>query len=207
MILDRLRALPISPAIAETVHGMFDKVGVRVKDTGEAFTWIQRDGGIELVPGVDDKSVDFTVQVSQFQIERLADYIQRGALDDVQKFRIASALFSTAAGKRHMMNNPLMSNATLRRMIGGKNLMHVTLVSPDAAQEPDVTYTILFINGEQLVVPGLHGTPLRVLRVPFQDAIALQKNLFAGMKAGTVSEWIKIAKWYVDWRKRVDVTP
>jgi hypothetical protein len=86
--------------------------------------------------------------------------------------------------------------------------MHVTLVSPDKAQEPDVAYTIIFINGEQVVVPGLYGTPLRILRVPFADAIALQKNLFAGMKAGTApSKWIKIARWYVDWRKRVEVTP
>ena len=46
-------------------------------------------------------------------------------------------------------------------------------------------------------MPGLHGTPLRILRVPFADAIALQKKLFAGMKAGSApAKWVKIAKWY-----------
>jgi hypothetical protein len=180
---------------------------VKVIDTGEAFTCVHRGDRIEFVPGVNETSVDFTAQVYQFQLERLAEHMRRGTLDEVEQFRIACALFISAAGSRHIMANPLMANAALRRVIRGKNLMHVTLVSPDPTQEPDVTYTIMFINGEQLVVPGLHGKPLRILRVPFSDAIALEKNLFAGLKAGLApSKWIKIAKWYVDWRKRVEVS-
>lgn len=205
--LERLKTLSIPPSIAETVNGMFSRLGVRVIDTGEAFTCVHRGDRVEFVSGVNAATVDFTVQVYRFQLDRLAEYIGRGTLDEVEQFRIACALFGSAAGDRHIMGNPLMSNAVLRRMIRGKNLVHVTLVSPDPAQEPDAAYTIIFINGEQLVVPGRHGTPLRVLRVPLEDAIALQKNLFAGMKAGKApSKWIKIAKWYVDWRKRVEVT-
>jgi hypothetical protein len=205
--LERLKTLSVPPAVAETVKGMFSQLGVRVIDTGEAFTCIHRGDSVEFMSGVNERTVDFTVQVYQFQLERLAEYIRKGTIDEVEQFRIACALFATAAGSRHIMNNPLMSNGVLRRMIRGKNLMHVTLVSPDAAQEPDVVYTIIFINGEQVVVPGLHGTPLRILRVPVADAITLQKNLFAGMKAGAApAKWIKIAKWYVEWRKRVEVT-
>ena len=205
-VFDALKTLSIPPAIVATVQGLFSQVGVRVIDTGEAFTCIHRGDHIEFAPAVNEKSVDFTASVYRFQLERLAEHVRRGTLDDVEQFRIACALFVSATGSRHILANPLMSNAALRRLIRGKNLMHVTLVSPDASQEPDATYTILFINGEQLVVPGLHGKPLRILRVPFSDAIALQKNLFAGLKAGLApSKWIKIAKWYVDWRKRVEV--
>jgi hypothetical protein len=205
-VLEALKTLSIPPAIAETVKGMFSQLGVRVIDTGEAFTCIHRGDRVEFVPGVNEGSVDFTAQVYQFQLERLAEHMRRGAFDEVEQFRIACALFIGATGSRHILANPLMANAALRRTIRGKNLMHVTLVSPDPAQEPDVPYTIIFINGEQLVVPGRHGKPLRVLRVPLSDAIALQKNLFAGLKAGMApSKWIKIARWYVDWRKRVEV--
>lgn len=205
--LERLKALVVPPAVAETVKGMFSRLGVRVVDTGEAFTCVHRGDSVEFVSGVNERTVDFTVQVYQFQLERLAEYVRKGTIDEIEQFRIACALFASACGNRHIMSNPLMSNGILRRMIRGKNLMHVTLMSPDPAQEPDASYTIIFINGAQLVLPGLHGTPLRTLRVPFADAIALQKNLFAGMKAGTApSKWIKIAKWYVDWRKRVEVT-
>jgi hypothetical protein len=99
-----------------------------------------------------------------------------------------------------------MSNSVLRRMIRGKNVMHVTMVSPDPAQEPDAHYTVIFINGEHLAVPGLHGTPGRVLRVPLPEVIELQRLMFAGLKAGSApSRWLKIAKSYVEWRKRVEV--
>jgi hypothetical protein len=205
-LLTRLKTLPIPSAVVDATKDMFSQIGVRVMDTGEAFTCIRRGDRVEFVSGVDERSVDFTARVYQFQLERLAEYIRRGRLDEVEQFRIACTFFSNSAGSRHIMANPLMSNSVLRRIIRGKNLMHVTLVSPEPTEEPDATYTIIFINGEQLVVPGLHGKALRVLRVPFEDAIALQKSLFAGLKAGkSPSKWIKIAKWYVDWRKRVEV--
>jgi hypothetical protein len=181
---------------------------VKVIDSGEAFTCKQYGDRVEIVAGVEEASVDFVVHVHQFQLERLAQGISRGALDDLELFRVVTTLFGTATGRRHLLRNPLMSSSVLRRMIRGKNLMHVTLVSPNPDEEPDSTYTILFINGEQLVVPGLHGTPLRILRVPLADAIALQRNFYAGLKAGLApAKWIKIARWYVQWRKRVDVTP
>jgi hypothetical protein len=201
-----LKGLTIPPAVVEAARGMFSRIGVRVIDTGEAFTCTHAGDHVEFAGGVNEASVDFTARVYQFQLERLAGYVRRGRLDDVEQFRIASTFFTSSAGKRHLMANPMMSNSVLRRIIRGKNLIHVTLLSPDPAEEPDATYTIIFINGERLVVSGLHGTPLRVLRVPFKDAMDLQKTVFAGLTAGKApSKWIKIAKWYVEWRKRVEV--
>jgi hypothetical protein len=80
--------------------------------------------------------------------------VRRGRLDEVEQFRIACVFFTNSAGGRHIMNNPLMSNQVLRRIVRGKNLMHVTLVSPVPAEEPDAAFTVIFINGEQLVVRG-----------------------------------------------------
>ena len=204
-LLARLKSLAVPPSFVEMVKDMFVRIGIRVIDTGEAFTCIHLGDRIEFAPGVSEKSVDFTVDVYAFQLERLAEHVRKGTLDDLERFRIARTLFSTAVGRRHVMSNPLMSNSVLRRVIRGKNLMHVHLVSPDPSQEPDAPFTILFINDAQLVVPGLHGEPKRVLRVPVEEAVALQKNLFAGMKSGKAAAWLKIAKWYVDWRKRVEV--
>jgi hypothetical protein len=204
-IQERLKALSIPAGIVETVKGMFIRLGVRVIDTGEAFTVIHRGDRVEFASGASAGAVDLTVDVYAFQLERLAEQIGKGSLDELEQFRIARTVFAAAAGKRHMMSNPLMSNAILRRAIRGKNLMHVHVVSPDPSQEPDATFTVMFINRAQLVVPGLHGDPQRVLRVPVAEAIALQKHLFGGMKTGGITKWLKIAKWYVDWRKRVEV--
>lgn len=205
-VLDHLKTLTIPPAVVQSTKEMFSHVGVRVIETGEAFTCIHLGDRVDFVPGVHEASVDFTARVHLFQLQRLAGYVRRGRLDAVEQFRIACALLTSSAGGRHIMANPLMSSQVLRRIIRGKNLMHVTLVSPAPAEEPDATFTIIFINGQQLIVSGLHGKPLRVLRVPFEQALALQKNLFAGLKAGKApSKWIKIARWYVEWRKQVEV--
>ena len=203
--LDTLRTLSIPSGIADSVRGLFNALGIRVVDTGESFSIVQRLGRIEFTPGIDETAVDFVVPVHQFQLARLADYIGRGALDPVEQFRIIRALFATASGRGHVLSNPFMTNPVLRRLIRGRNLLHVTLVSPDAAQEPDADYTIIFINREQLVLPGKHGTAQRVLRVGVPEAIELQRQIALGLKAGDLGTWMKIAKWYVDWRKRVEV--
>jgi hypothetical protein len=118
-VLDELKRLAIPPAIVETANGMFSKIGVRVTDTGEAFTCIHRGDRVEFVPGVDDRAVDFTARVQQFQLERLLTHVRRGALDAVEQFRIACMFFTSSTGGRHVMANPLMSNPVLRRIVRG----------------------------------------------------------------------------------------
>jgi hypothetical protein len=203
--LDRLRGVSMPPAIVNAVRGLFGALGIRVVDTRETFTCTLRGDAVEFTAGVDESSVDFVVPVYQYQLARLAEYIGRGTLDELEQFRIVRALFATAAGRRHLLSNPLLSNPVLRRIIGGKNVLHVTLVSPDPPQEPDATFTIIFVNREQIAVPGLHGTPERRLRVHVPEAIELQRQIYAGMKANDLATWTKIARWYVDWRKRVEV--
>src|SRR5262249_12252575 len=143
-ILERLKTLSIPPAVIEPTQGMFSQIGVRVIDTGEAFTCLHHGDRVEFVRGVNETAVDFTVRVYQFQLLRLAEYIRQGRLDEVEQFRIACTFFINSAGSRHIIANPLMSNQVLRRIVRGKNLMHVTLLSPDPAEEPDAAYTIIF---------------------------------------------------------------
>ena len=203
--LDQFRTRKVPSGIVEATIGMFSRLGIRVIETGEQFTCIHHGDRVEFIAGIDAANVDFTVEVYAFQLERLAAQISAGRLDDLEQFRITRTLFTAARGKRQLMAHPLMSNPILRQVIRGKNLMHVRLISPDPGEEPDAVYTVLFINREWLVIPGLYGTPKRVLRVPVSEVIALQKNLFAGMKSGDIKKWLKIAKWYVEWRKRVEV--
>lgn len=206
-MFEKLRALTLPPAVVEAARGLFGAIGVRVLDTGETFTCSQRGGRIEFTRGIDEAAVDFTVPVYQYQMARLGEQVRRGALEPIEQFRIIRALFATGAGQRHLLSNPLLSNPVLRRIIRGKNVLHVTLVSPDPDQEPDAAFTILFINHEQIVVPGLHGTPQRRLRVPVAEAMELQRQMAAGLQSGDLKTWIGIARWYVGWRTRVEVAP
>jgi hypothetical protein len=122
-------------------------------------------------------------------------------------FYITRALFATGAGQRHLLGNPLVSNPVLRKLIRGKNLLHITLISPKPEAERDARFTMAFVADQWLVVHGLHGRPQRVLKVPVADAIELQRLLYTGMVAGAgdIGTWMKIARDYVDWRTRVEV--
>jgi hypothetical protein len=204
-MFETLRALPVPSSIVDAVRGLFSAVGIRVLDTGETFTCMQRVDTVEFTPGIDETAVDLTVPVYEFQLARLAACVASGTLDDLEQFRIVRALFATATGRRHILANPLMSNPVLRRIIRGKNVLHVSLVSPDQRQERDADYTVIFVNREHLVVPGLHGTPGRTLRVRVPEALELQRQIAAGMRSGDLATWARIARWYVDWRTRVEV--
>ena len=204
--LEKWKSLELPENVTGLFQGLFEKLGVRIIDTGEALTCIQRGDQLEFAMAIDEDSVDFTVQVYGFQVDRLAEHIETGEIDELERFRIAREFFGRSSrGKANVLSNPLISNSILRRLIGGKNLIHMYLISPDPEQEENATFTLIYVNEGWLVIPGLHGEPERVFRVSVADVLELQRRLFAGMKAGSWREWIKIGRWYVGWRKKVEV--
>jgi hypothetical protein len=203
--LDMLRANPLPSAIVASVRGLFGSLGMRVVETGEEVTCTHRGDAIQFRPGID-ATVDFVVPMHLYQIEGLVGFFADGVLDDMEMFYITRALFATGAGPRHLLGNPLVSNPILRRVIRGKRLLHVTLISPDPAADHDALFTMAHVAEQWLVVQGHHGAPERVLRVPVTEAIELQRLLYAGMRAGGFGTWMKTARAYVAWRDRVEVS-
>lgn len=203
-VVERWKALSVPRAFAEMLAGTFDRAGVRIVDTGETLTCIHRGDRIEIAAGLDPASVDYTVQIYSYQAERLAQQIAGGAIDELERFRIAREVF-IAAGASGVARNPLSSNPNLRRVIRAKNLVHISLVSPDPAQEPDALFSLIHVNKTSLVVPGLYGTPERVFRLSVSDVLELQRVLGPALKRARAREWLKIARWYIAWRKKVEV--
>ncbi len=145
--LEKWKSLELSADVIGLFKGLFEKLGVRIIDTGEALTCIQRGDQIEFALGVDEDSVDFTVQVYGFQVDRLAEHIATGKIDELERFRIAREFFGrNSRGKANILSNPLISNSILRRLIGGKNLIHMYLISPDPEQEENATFTLIYVN-------------------------------------------------------------
>ena len=204
-VIERWRSLKLRQDLIELFRGVFDRLGVRIVDTGEAFTCVHRGDRIEFVGGVDEKAVDTTVKIYGYQADRLARQIENGVVEEIEWFRVARELFvSGVAAARSVVENPLSSNVVLRRAIGAKNVVHVFLISPDLEQEPNATFTLIHVNRQSLLVPGLHGTPERVFHLVVADALEVQRILRAGLKAAKPTERLKIAKKYVAWRKKVE---
>jgi hypothetical protein len=203
--LEKWRAVVQTPEIVSFFRGTFERAGVRISDTNEAFTCVHRGDRIEFEPKLDESAVDYTVAIESYQVERLAEEAQAGELSEIEQFRVLRALFSPATAAT--LKNPILSHGLLRRLSAVEDLIHVRLHSPDAEQEPDTAHTLVHAAGQWLVFIGLHGKPRRTFHLSMKDAIDYQRRVFDAIKKDNPSTWLRFALWYVSWRRRVSSRP
>ena len=205
--LETFRAFVLNPQILRFFDGLFEIVGSRVVDTGEEFTCRLRGDGVAFVEGIEKAEVDFVVDIQAFQVERLASHVRTGELSEVEQFRILVSVFGPVANSG--FNNPavgvFMTGRFFSWFIKRRNITHMHLSSPDPGEEPNVEYSLLFVNRQWLLVPGLHGTPERVFKIDIERGLALHRELLAVMKADNWRRWLAFASWYKRWRDEVEV--
>ena len=201
--LEKWRSAMQPPAVVAFFDGLFETGGVRVSDTGEAFTCRHLGDRIEFADGLDEGAVDFTVEIESSQVDRLLVDAQAGAFDAGAQYRIMVELATAAT--RSMLARPVVKSRLLRRVLftigRAESLMHVTLVPPPG--EPEVGHTIVYVDGQSLVIEGLHGRVPHVYRLSVADASEFQKRMLAARKANKLSPWLAFARWYGGLRKKV----
>jgi hypothetical protein len=198
--LDKWRSLTQPPSVVAFFRGLFERVGIRVTDTGEQFAARHLGDRIELEPTLEAGRVDYVVEIESPQVDRLAAHVRSGELDEAEQYRIVSALFTPATAA--MLKNPVLSHPWLRWMAGVEDLIHVHL-HPAPAGEPGARHTLVYANRQWLVLPGLHGSPRRVYRLSVAESLAYHRRAFATLKANSWAEWVRFAFWYRRWRKGV----
>ena len=205
-VLDLWKGLDPDAKIVRLFEGLFDRVIVHVIDTGERIACVHHGDRIEFVAAAADESASLAVDIHAYQAQRLADRVARGTIDPVERFRIARSLIGARqTGANSLLRNPLMSNGKLRKIVSGKDIIHVLLKSPDPEEEGDARFSWFYVGGAWVVVPGFHGTAQRAFHLSVDDALELQKQLFKAMSGGGVIDWVRMAQWYVAWRKKVEV--
>ena len=203
--LDTLQAIKQTPAALKFFHGLFDIAGIRVLDTGETFTCVQTDTGIEFIDGINENSVGYTVQIYAYQAERLARYLQTEDIDEIEQYRIVRSLYepmSSAAlkntGVLWFMNNPLIS-----LLVNRKRVVHIELLSPNPEQENHAYYTLFGVSKQWLILDGHHGTPDKMFSMNHLHVLEMCRHVTTTLRTEGWIGWIKLAKWYVGWRKKV----
>jgi hypothetical protein len=205
-VLDLWKRLELQTEIVHMFAGLFDRVTVHVIDTDERIACVHYGDRIEFLAATADDSPDLAVDIYAYQAERLASQIDGGTINPVERFRIARTLMSARqTGSTSLLRNPLMSNNRLRKIISARNLIHVYLTSPEPEQEGDARFSWIHVDGEWLVVPGFYGTAQRTFRLRVDDALELQKQLFKAMSGAGPTDWVRMAQWYVGWRKKVEI--
>jgi hypothetical protein len=201
--LEKWKAITQDPRVVSFFTGLFERVGIRVTDTQEAFTCIHHGDRIDFEATLDRSKVDYVVELESWQIDRMVAYAEPGELSLYARYRIIRALFTPATAAT--LKNPVLSNDILRRFARVEDLIHVFLTSPVPEQEEDASHTLIYVKGQWLVIPDLHGNPRRTFRMTLEEAITYHKRVFAAMKADKWSTWWQFARWYQRWRKSVSV--
>ena len=183
--IEKFRQLTLHPIILSFFHGLFDQIGVRVIDTGEAFTCANHRDSASFHEGIDETVVDFSVDIHNHQVVRLVSHIQSGELDDVEQFRVLITFFAPVAsvGFKNPSVGTFMTGRFFSWFINRRNVTHLYLLSPEKEKEPDVLYSLLFVNRQWLLIPGLHGQPERVFHINKEKGLELHRKMFSAMKA------------------------
>jgi hypothetical protein len=110
-----------------------------------------------------------------------------------------------AALKRPMIRSRLLRGILFK--IGRVDpLMQVRLVAPPGEPEADgSTYTLAYVDGQTLVIPGAHGRVKHIYLLTVPDAVAYQRRMLAARKKNSLLTWLRFARWYGKLRRRVAV--
>lgn len=195
------------PRVVHFFTDMFERLGVRVTDTKEEFTCIHRGDHVDFEATLDEKKVDYTIEIQSHQVDRLAAHAKTGELGTAEQYRVVRALFTPATAAT--LKSPVQSNPIVRALSGVEDLIHVYLESP-TPEEPDcddTNHTLIYVRGQWLVIPGLHGRPRRTFRLTMDEALTYHRKVFAALKADNWLSWLRFWRWYLRWRKTVSARP
>ena len=198
--MGKWQAMTQPPRAVEFFKGLFDRVGVKIIETGEVFTGKHKGDKIEFASGINEPEVDFTIAITTEQVDRLTRHVDSGELGTAEEFRIVRTLFTPAT--QATLRNPMMSNGLLRRLNGVEDLIHVHLHSP-VDEEEDEHHTLIHAAGQWVVIPGLHGKPRRVFDLTMADALEYHRRALDAIHKDSLLNWLSFASWYKKWRKGV----
>ena len=182
--------------------GMFEVMGITIEETGEELTVRVSEGKVHIDPGLPDEC-DFLVSLKMANVTNMIGHSADGRLDAFETWRIASVLFTPLT--RETLKNSVMSKGILRRLARIEDLIHVRLLGPEAGHVAN--HTLVFVSGQWLVIEGLHGHARRTFTMTGEECVAYQKQVFKAMKANSIQEWIRFARWYIRWRPGVSGRP
>lgn len=200
--MDQWQSVAQTPALLEFFEGLFDKIGVRVADTGEEFSCTQRMGRIEIEPGVTS-DVDFVVDITSEQVARLGAEAETGRLSDIEKYRVLRTMLGTPLEfSASLMNNRLLTNPLMRRLLRVVDTAHIFFMSP-SSEEPDETFTLALRDERWEIEAGLQGTAQRTIRLDIDSTLEFHRRTLAFRRKSNPVEALRYAAWYVPWRRRV----
>lgn len=195
------RTLLDKKELADYFAGTFESMGFIIEETGEQFTVFHKGDHFTMEEGIDRDNVDYVVNLKLANLNNMKSHGEDNVITEEESYRIMSVLFTPLTAAPLM--SPALSNPMIHKMSSMENHIQANLISPD--KKDTVSHTLIYLNDQWIVIPGLHGHAKRVFNLTQKDAIEYQKRMFKAMKTNTTKGWKEFRTWYINWCKEVSV--
>jgi len=197
----QLEALARKQSAVDWFKGLFTQVHLEVTDTGEKFTILHHGDRVEVLSGFRAKKPNFVIPLASENISRLTAAFSDNTIDAQEQYRIVKFMLKPCL--RAALEMPILNNKTLLKIVKVDKHWQEALLDPQGNEDEQVT--VVYVNKQWLVIPGYHGQPERRLLLTPAQLIEFQRRVLEADASGNLSEWVKLAKWYVKYRKEVSV--
>jgi len=190
-----------TPELLNYFNGVFENLGIKIKETGESFTIHHQGDSFYFEKGIIEEKVDFIVPLELQNIENMVRHAKDGQISADESWRILNVLFTPMT--RVTLEAPVLAVNWRRKLAGVEDLTHVYLLNP-SGEEASI-HTLVYVKGQWLVLKGLHGDARRIYRMTPDQSLEYQRNVFSAMKKNSLWNWWKFSRWYKKWRKTCSV--
>jgi len=190
-----------TPELLSYFDGVFEYLGVRIKETGESFTIHHQGNRLSFERGIIETKVDFIVPLELRNIENMVMHAEDGKISADESWRILNVLFTPMT--KVTLETPVLAANWRRKLAGVEDLTHVYLLNP-LGQEAS-SHTLIYVKGQWLVLKGVHGDARRIYKMTPEQSLDYQRRIFSAMKKDSLWNWWKFSRWYKKWRKTCSV--
>lgn len=196
-----LEQLTRKKSVLDWFKGLFTQVHLEITDTGEKFTILHHGDSAEVVSGFHAKKPNFIIPLKSENVGNLVQAFSDDRIDAQEEYRIVK--FMMVPCLRAALAMPILNNTAVHKIVKVDTHWQEVLIDPSGNE--DLQLTIIYVNKQWLVIPGLHGAPTRRLALTPAQLLDFQRRVLAADASGKVSDWASLAKWYVDWREEITV--
>jgi len=190
-----------TPELLTYFDGVFENLGITIKETGESFTIHHHGDSFSFKEGIIKEKIDFIVPLELQNIENMVAHAKDGKISMDESWRILNVLFTPMT--KVTLETPVLAVNWKRKLAGVEDLTHVHLLNPSG--EKASSHTLVYVKGQWIVLKGLHGNARRIYEMTPEQSLEYQRRIFSAMKKNSLWNWWKFARWYKKWRETCSV--
>ena len=217
-----LQQLAQKPSVRAWFNEAFSLVRLKVTDTGEEFTILNRDPDVEIINGFrlpEQRRKSFldwfglnpsSLYIEQFiiplrseNIRNLVTVFSDDFVDMEEEYRLVSFLVQPLLAAALSM--PLMRKPVMLRFFKVDPFWQQALLDSQGNETQQLT--VIFAHKQWLLIPGYHGKPKHRYLLTPEQILSLQRQSHKAEKQNSLSGWLDGLGWFWKWRAGITVAP